>query len=67
MKCNVVQNLLLALTACLALAEEGGEGELNVEILSKPDNCEKTSQKGDQLKMHYTGTLASDGSKFDSR
>jgi len=28
--------------------------------------CDRKSKKGDQLSMHYTGTLKSDGSKFDS-
>ena len=39
--------------------------ELSVEILSPGDG--KTYPKsGDNLTMHYTGTLAADGSKFDS-
>ena len=31
-----------------------------------PEVCEKKSKPGDTLKMHYTGTLYSDCSKFDS-
>ncbi|XP_071103494.1 uncharacterized protein [Haliotis cracherodii] len=40
--------------------------ELKVDTTFKPDECERLSKKYDRLKMHYTGTLASDGSKFDS-
>jgi FK506-binding protein 14 len=41
------------------------ENELKVEIVEKPTNCEASSQKGNLLRMHYTGFL-SDGRKFDS-
>ncbi|CAL4185046.1 unnamed protein product [Meganyctiphanes norvegica] len=46
----------------LCLAQE----EMKVEHLLKADSCERPSQKNDMLTMHYTGTLAADGSKFDS-
>ena len=40
--------------------------ELQTEHLLKADSCDRPSQKNDMLTMHYTGTLAADGSKFDS-
>ena len=39
---------------------------LKIEHVSKPDACEKTAKNGNTLTMHYTGTLQSDGTKFDS-
>ena len=39
---------------------------LKIEHVSRPDACEKTAESGNQLSMHYTGTLLSDGTKFDS-
>lgn len=41
------------------------EGELKVDVISVPDECESKSKNGDILSMHYTGTLL-DGTKFDS-
>lgn len=45
----------------LCLAEE-----MQVEHLLKADSCDRPSIKNDMLTMHYTGTLAADGKKFDS-
>jgi FKBP-type peptidyl-prolyl cis-trans isomerase len=42
------------------------DAPLRVGVKHRPDGCERKSQKGDQLEMHYTGTLFKDGSKFDS-
>lgn len=32
----------------------------------RPEECPIKSRNGDLLSMHYTGTLRTDGSKFDS-
>jgi hypothetical protein len=40
--------------------------ELKVEVLSKPEECDRQTTKGDMLTMHYRGTLE-DGTEFDSR
>jgi len=59
--------LFLAASASLVLAnEEIRPSGLKIEHVSRPDACEKTAENGNQLTMHYTGTLESDGTKFDS-
>ena len=40
--------------------------QLRANILSAPRGCVRRAGPGDKLSMHYTGTLASTGAKFDS-
>ena len=40
--------------------------KLVIDVLHKPEKCDRLTRKGDMLKMHYKGTLL-DGSEFDSR
>uniref|UniRef100_A0A8C0VWR5 Uncharacterized protein n=1 Tax=Castor canadensis TaxID=51338 RepID=A0A8C0VWR5_CASCN len=44
--------------------KETNTEEVKIEVLHRPENCSKTSKKGDLLNAHYDGYLAKDGSKF---
>merc|ERR1719482_2430926 len=67
--------LTVGLACCLVAAVTGKacEGEnlpkdaaLRIGKKFKPETCDKVTQPGDKLKMHYTGKLYSDCSTFDS-
>ena len=64
---------LLALTSCAAVAAENeNENGLQVTKDFVPDECNVKTKPGNQLSMHYTGTIAQTsatgepGKKFDS-
>jgi len=42
------------------------EEKVTIEVVEKPEKCERKSKNGDLLAMHYTGRLEKDGSVFDS-
>jgi len=70
---NMTFIVVILMHMCIVLAAESEQSEtdngqisLKVEIVDKPSTCATTSQRGNVLKVHYTGYLL-DGEKFDSR
>jgi len=67
--------LWLVLAVCLVAAAVADEEpvkekkkitKLQIGVKKRVENCEMRSRKGDTLHMHYTGSLYSDGTEFDS-
>ncbi|XDG08664.1 hypothetical protein ABKA04_008279 [Annulohypoxylon sp. FPYF3050] len=46
-----------------ALASDSSELKIDVTL---PVECDRKTQKGDTIQVHYRGTLASNGNKFDA-
>jgi FK506-binding protein 2 len=42
------------------------DASLRIGVKFRPATCDVKSKSGDKLSMHYTGTLYSNGDKFDS-
>jgi FK506-binding protein 2 len=61
-----MQRLLLSLSL-LASAAVGAlaSDELKIDV-TLPVECERKTQKGDTINVHYRGTLQSNGEKFDA-
>ncbi|EJD03037.1 uncharacterized protein FOMMEDRAFT_123200 [Fomitiporia mediterranea MF3/22] len=55
----------LAFPLLLVLAAEAPT-ELEINTTFSPDECTLKAESGDYVKVHYTGTLFSNGNKFDS-
>lgn len=51
-----------------AVIGHAAASELKVEVTHKvPEaECDRKTQKGDTISMHYKGTLAASGDKFDA-
>ena len=62
---RVIGLALLVATIYVTGEVQETESGLKIEFLEKPTECEQGVTKGQQLSMHYTGTLE-DGTKFDS-
>lgn len=43
------------------------DGDIKVEVLFKPEQCDQMSKRGDLVNVHYDGFLAKDGSQFYCR
>ncbi|CAI4214506.1 unnamed protein product [Parascedosporium putredinis] len=55
---------LVASSAVGVLASDSAEG-VKIDVTKKVE-CERKTQKGDKIQVHYRGTLASNGEKFDA-
>lgn len=53
--------VLLASAALGAVAAE----DLKIDV-TVPVECDRKTQSGDKVQMHYRGTLAADGKQFDA-
>jgi len=45
---------------------EDEKDSVRIGVTFRPETCDRKTKSGDTLKIHYTGTLASNGEKFDS-
>lgn len=41
-------------------------GKLQIGIMKRAENCKRQAQKGDNLEMHYRGSLKQGGGEFDN-
>ncbi|KAI1097168.1 hypothetical protein F4804DRAFT_328414 [Jackrogersella minutella] len=58
--------LSLSLVASITLgALASSPSDLNIDV-TLPVECDRKTQKGDTIQVHYRGTLASNGNKFDA-
>ena len=65
MKLLFIAALSIMLLMGYSMGAEGDKKRLQIGIKKKVENCERTSNKGDHLTMHYTGKLE-DRTEFDS-
>ncbi|TFY73908.1 hypothetical protein EWM64_g10103 [Hericium alpestre] len=54
------------LTLGLLVSAAEPPAKLQIDTTHLPEGCTTKAQKGDAIKVHYTGTLFSNGNKFDS-
>jgi len=53
----------LTLLASAAVGALGSELKIDVTL---PVECDRKTQKGDSIEVHYRGSLAANGNKFDA-
>jgi FK506-binding protein 2 len=53
----------LTLLASAAVGALGSDLKIDVTL---PVECDRKTQKGDSIEVHYRGTLAANGNKFDA-
>ncbi|KAF8907887.1 hypothetical protein CPB84DRAFT_1674582 [Gymnopilus junonius] len=59
-------SLLFAVAVVSAEGDREPPKELEIKTTFSPESCPNKAQTGDRIKVHYTGTLLSNGNKFDS-
>ncbi|KAI1077581.1 hypothetical protein F5B20DRAFT_572089 [Whalleya microplaca] len=63
---HLLLSLSLAASAAIgALASTSSASGLKIDI-TLPVECDRKTQKGDSVQVHYRGTLAANGNKFDA-
>lgn len=60
---------ILSLTVSGVLASDDSTASapsVEVEYINKVEDCERRTENGDPIQVHYRGSLAADGSEFDN-
>ncbi|KXJ86255.1 FKBP-type peptidyl-prolyl cis-trans isomerase [Microdochium bolleyi] len=60
-----MKGLFLSLLASTAIGAVAAADELKIEV-TLPVECDRKSKSGDNIQVHYRGTLAADGTQFDA-
>lgn len=61
-----LRQLATAVEVVESQEEPTHDDELVIDVVEMPSTCDRVSQNGNLLKVHYTGYLAS-GTEFDTR